>query len=219
MREEALTNDRCYHVLTRSIAGFKIFSSPANCKRFIETIAFYQHKPTGMRLSRFLESSPKIQQYYLMGKDKRVAIVSYCLMPTHVHLVLKQLDDDGILLFMKNCLESFSKYFNIKYKRNGPLWESRFKSIAIKSDEQLLHLTRYVHLNPVSAGIIEKPEDWKYSSYNDYILWDNSAGSLCDWSSLLEIKPNQYKDFVEERIGYQKQISKIKKLIIDGYSG
>ena len=70
---------------------------------------------------------------------------------------------------MRRLLNSYTRYFNEKIKRKGPLWEGRFKKVLVNSDEQLLHLTRYVHLNPVSAGIVEKPEDWPCSSYREYI--------------------------------------------------
>jgi len=221
MRREALVSNQVYHVLTRSIAGFRVFSSSSNCRRFVNTLLFYRQEPCGIRFSRFAESSVEIQKMYLADMKNRVSIVAYCLMPTHIHLILKQLAENGISLFMKNCLESFSKYFNTRYNRKGPLWESRFKSISVKTDDQLLHLTRYVHLNPVSAGIVEKPEDWDFSSYKKYLAVNKikRPGDLCDWDGLLEIRPNDYKKFVEERINYQRQISKIKKQLLDGYSG
>jgi putative transposase len=79
-------------------------------------------------------------------------------MPTHIHLVLRQLKDGGISKFMSNILNSYSRYFNIKHNRKGPLWEGRFRKVLVGSDEQLLHLTRYVHLNPVTACLVDKPK-------------------------------------------------------------
>ena len=219
MRKDTLVNNHVYHVFTRSIAGFKIFSSSSNCRRFVDTMAYYRHDPINTKFSRFKNLSAEGKLKHLAGVDNRVLIVAYCLMPTHIHLVLKQIKDDGIMLFMKNSLESFSKYFNVKYKRKGPLWESRFKNVPVKDDEQLLHLTRYVHLNPVSAGIIKKPEEWKYSSYKTYISKNGSDETMVGWGDLLEIDSAKYRNFVEERINYQKQISRIKKLLLDNYNG
>ncbi len=121
-------------------------------------------------------------------------------MPTHLHLILAQLKDEGISLFMQNLLNSYTRYFNVKNERVGPLWQGRFKSILIQSDEQLLHLTRYIHLNPTSQNLVEKPEDWKYSSSNEYLWREDDV--LCNFKENIKIDPNPYRKFVEERQDY-----------------
>ena len=122
-------------------------------------------------------------------------------------------NDEGISLYMKNLLNSYTRYFNTKTKRKGPLWQGRFKSVLIKTDEQLLHLTRYIHLNPTSEDLVEKPEDWPYSSYNEYLR--NSEEPLCSFSKYLDIEPKTYKEFVESRKDYQKRLSEIKHLLLE----
>jgi len=135
-------------------------------------------------------------------------------MPTHVHLILKQLTSDGISDFIGKVLNSYSKYFNTKHKRKGPLWEERFKNILVITDEQLLHLTRYLHLNPATALIVEKPEDWPYSSYCEYLGIGQGIG-LCKYQDILNINPKSYRKFVNDRISYQRELAKIKALITD----
>ena len=90
-------------------------------------------------------------------------------MPTHIHFVIEQKEKNAISFFMRKLLNSYAKYFNFKNHRKGPLWESRFKHVACETDEQLLHLTRYVHLNPVYHGFVEHPIEWKHSSFGDYV--------------------------------------------------
>ena len=90
-------------------------------------------------------------------------------MPTHFHLILRQNIDNGIFNFIGNLTSSYTRYFNLKHKRKGPLWESKFNNIKIENDEQLLHLTRYIHMNPTSAGIVNNQKESKWSSYNEYI--------------------------------------------------
>jgi putative transposase len=97
--------------------------------------------------------------------EQLVEVVAYCIMQTHFHLILKQVTEDGIAKFMGRILNGYSRYFNSLHSRVGPLWTGRFKNVLIRNDEHLLHLTRYIHLNPVSAGLVTKPEDWDYSSY------------------------------------------------------
>ena len=139
-------------------------------------------------------------------------------MPTHVHLILKQLEPDGISTFMRKVLDSFSKYFNIKSNRHGPLWESRFKDVLVTSDEQLLHLTRYLHLNPVSAGLVKRPEQWPFSSYGEYIS-KKTESNLCSWDGLFEFDSKRYEKFVHDRISYQRSLSRIKRLLNKNYTG
>ena len=148
---------------------------------------------------------------------KYVSITAYCLMPTHFHLILKQIAEDGITKYIANVLNSYSRYFNLSHQRKGPLWESHFKNVLIKTDEQILHLTRYIHLNPVSAGLVSKPEDWQHSSYLEYINCEKEE--LYSFSEVIDIAPSQYQKFVNDQIAYQKELSIIKSILIDDYSG
>lgn len=221
VRKIILEKNEVYHILTRTIAGFEILNNKKNCSRFLKTLKYYNNSRTIMRFSLFTELPPRKQAILSESapSEQLVQIIAYCLMPTHIHLVLKQLKEDSIVVFMKNALNSFTRYFNSKNKRRGPLWESRFKNVLVDDDEQLLHLTRYVHLNPVSAGLALKPEDWKYSSYNEYLGKLDVADCLCGWKDLIDIRKCQYKKFVDDRISYQKELSKIKKVLIEDYAG
>jgi putative transposase len=136
-------------------------------------------------------------------------------MPTHLHLVLKQLRAHGISQYIGRLLNSYSRYFNKRYERKGPLWESRFQSLLVESDEQLLHLTRYLHLNPVTAGLVESPETWEYSSYREYLGLVSKEEGACNYSGLLEIGPLAYQRFVCNRIDYQRKLARIKNLLIE----
>ncbi|MDO8579983.1 MAG: transposase, partial [Candidatus Omnitrophota bacterium] len=148
--------------------------------------------------------------HYEISSDPLVEIIAYCLMPTHIHLVLKQLKDNGISHFMRNIQNSYTHYFNERYKRKGPLWIGRFKNVLVESDSQLLHLTRYVHLNPSTAGLTRNPLDW-HSSYGEY-LNPKTNDRLCHWEELIDLSTSQYRAFVEERIDYQRELAFLKHL-------
>jgi putative transposase len=128
---------------------------------------------------------------------------------------MQQLREKGILRYMILLLNSYGHYFNKKYKRKGPLWESRFQNVLVDSDDQLLHLTRYVHLNPVTAELTNSPEAWAYSSYREYLGLVTPEAKLCDHSGMLEVKPLDYQRFVCNRIDYQRQLAWIKNLLIE----
>ena len=211
MTNDMFTEKEVYHVYNKSIAGFNIFNNDFDYLRFITTLQYYQIKNQPTTFSKFRERK---MHHLLVGDKKKnriVQLICYCIMPTHIHLVLAQLMDNGISKFMNNILNSYSHYFNIKYKRKGPLWESRSKKVLVKTDEQLLHLTRYIHLNPVTAYIVDKPDEWRYSSYNEYIS-NVSENRTCNYKELIDIKPDLYKRFVKDRISYQRELKFLSDL-------
>jgi len=208
-RKNPLVNDCLYHIYSKSIASFVIFNFTDDYKRMIKLIDFYRFQ-NNFRFS--MVNSGQIKNYSSFS-SKLVQIVAYCLMPTHIHLLLKQLECNGITKFMGNVLNSYSKYFNIKHKRKGPLWESHFKNALIESNEQLLHLTRYIHLNPTTAFLVNKPEDWQYSSYTEFLNTNNDR--LSEYEDILEINPQDYQLFVNDNLNYQRELAKIKKTVIE----
>ena len=212
-----LVNDQVYHVLNKSIAKFKIFNDDIDFNRIIEATIFYQSKnPDKFSVfNRQLNYKQKIKKLTCSDRKNQVEIIAYCFMPTHFHFILKQLKDNGISKFLNDILNSYTRYFNIKYKRKGPLWQGKTKKILVKSDEQLLHLTRYIHLNPTTSYLVGNPEDWAYSSYKEYIRIPGNHIRLCKFDNILDINTEEYKSFVIDTIDYQRDLKKIKDLILE----
>ncbi|RMG00715.1 MAG: hypothetical protein D6726_10860 [Nitrospirae bacterium] len=212
MRKQPLVTGSIYHVFNKSISGYRIFRTKKDYNRMLEMIKFYKYESPPVRFSAYINRKNKDSFFerYFTDREHLIEVIAYCLMPTHLHLVLKQLSDKGISVFMKNLLDSYTRYFNTKNNRKGPLWQGRFKSVLIEDDEQLLHLTRYIHLNPTSDDLVEKPEDWKYSSYNKYLC--KSEEGICNYSEYIEMEAGEYKRFVESRQDYQKSLNILKNL-------
>ncbi len=208
--------DEIYHVFNKSIAGFRIFNDSCEFTRMIYTIRYYQKEKPIIKFSQFLRfHKDNIETDIACAqKDKLVEIIAYCIMPTHLHFILMPLKEKSISSFMGNILNSYTRYFNIKYNRKGPLWEARSKKVIIKTDEQLLHLTRYIHLNPVTAYLVDKPENWPASSYREYLLTDDN-NKICNYATKLKIEPISYQRFVEDVISYQRKLAKIRKLVLE----
>ncbi len=118
---------------------------------------------------------------------------------------------------MAKILNSYTRYFNLTHKRKGPLWTGRFKNVAILRDEQLLHLTRYLHLNPVSANLVKRPDKWHFSSFIEYTGQEKDG--MCQFQDLIQISSKTYRKFVFNRASYQKELSKIKRVLIEDYTG
>jgi putative transposase len=212
IRKIFLLNGEVYHVCNKSIAGFRIFNSDKDYDRMLQLMEFYNNKDAPCSFSVY----KKLKNITFNASKKNVNIIAYCLMPTHIHLILKQSGDNGIEKFITKISQGYSQYFNAQHERNGPLWEGRFKNIMVKNDEQLLHLTRYVHLNPVTAFLVNDPYDWVYSSYKEYINSDRPKERLCYFDDLLKIDSNIYKKFVLDQIDYQRQLATIKNLALEG---
>lgn len=220
-RQIELVNSCIYHVFNRSAAGSIIFNDDQEYSRIRETSLFYQFSEPENKYSRYLKIAKKKEntddhtlECALGSRSKIVRIIAYCFMPNHYHFILKQMEDRGIEKFIGNIQNSYSRFFNTKHERRGPLWEGRFKNVLIETDEQLLHLTRYVHLNPMCSSLVKHPGKWQYSSYLEYVLPDINKKS-CDFSQDLSINPANYKEFVNCQLEYQKELPKIKHLTFE----
>jgi putative transposase len=217
MRKYPLLDDRVYHTFTKSIAGFEVFRNETDYQRMSSMLSYYKVENPPVRFSIYsdIKNKESFYQRHFNAQDNIVEIIAYCFMPTHIHLVLKQRKTDGISIFMGKILNSYTRYFNLKNKRKGPLWESKFKNVEVGTDEQLLHLTRYLHLNPVTANLVEDPQDWKYSSYNEYLGEQHVEKKMCAYSNLLHIVPEDYKKFVSSRKAYQRELAELKELLLE----
>ena len=221
-RKQPLEIGEAYHVLNKSIAGFKIFNSVSDYQRMLQALEYFSLAETTPKFSYFLtrakEAGKSFEQYldqcYPEPKN-HVQIVAYCLMPTHFHLILIPKRKDGVSRMMHNVLTSYSHYFNLRHKRKGPLWVGPFKNILVESDEQLWHLTRYIHLNPATARLVAKAEQWQFSSYHEYVTPSKVERPLCQYKTILEIKPRQYRSFVNDQADHQRELAKIKHLIAE----
>lgn len=140
---------------------------------------------------------------------------AYCMMTNHFHLLLET-SDIGPGKFMKQLASCYAIYFNRKYRFSGHLFEGRYKACLVKDDDYFLQSSRYIHLNPVKAGIVEHPEDYPWSSYRT-MLGMNDDKMTDIRRTLAYFRGNavmRYRDFVED-IGhkYVIQENEIKKSI------
>jgi len=206
-----------YHVFNKSIEKFKIFNSAAEYQRVIETMIYYQYTDIDSPYSTFINSAFIQTSGFINGlhaiyknSPKYVQLIAYCIMPTHFHIIIKQNSDNGIATFLRKWLNSYSRYFNLKHKRKGPLWSHHYKRVHITSDTQLLHETRYVHLNPTTNYLVSSPEEWKYSSFGEYIQPYKGRRRLCEFDEFIGMSPREYRRFVIEHIAEQREMKEIQ---------
>jgi len=216
VRTVVLATNEIYHVYNRSVANEEVFNSPKNIKRALDLISYYKCS-NKLRFSFFTKLDEESKSYYLeTNNNPLVEIYAYCLMPNHFHLLLKQLSDNGIEKFVGNFQNAFAKYYNIRKRRFGALFQRPFKAKHISSDEELLHLSRYIHLNPVTS-FLTRFEDLKNSPITSLPAYLGKSNRFTNIKVIVNIIKTQekYLKFLEDQIDYQRKLSKIRHLVIE----
>lgn len=221
-RKIPIASGEIYHVFNRSVARQPIFLTINDYKRAIECIKFYIHDNLPLRFSH-LNRLPIEQRDQIIKKiedsPKIVEIISFCLMSNHIHFLLKSLTENGIIKFMSNFQNSYAKYFNLKTDRNGTLFQPMFKAVRIEADEQLLHTSRYIHLNPLTAYLIKSMKDLEYYPWSSYPLYSNtnSSQNFITKEPILSFFKNisDFKKFTADQVDYQHKLDEIKHLIFE----
>src|SRR3989344_2556799 len=151
-----------YHVFNRGVEKRDIFLDQADHLRFLELLAYCMPKDniqsysTAKRLRSKTESAKE--------GEGLVDLLCYCLMNNHFHLLLRENIEGGITTYMKRILIGYSKYFNVRRDRSGSLFIHPFKAVLIDNDDQFLHVSRYIHLNPYVAHIAKTVSEYPWSS-------------------------------------------------------
>lgn len=157
----------------------------------------------------FIDDEDRNRFIYILGKMKEnnsYYLYAYCLMDNHVHLLVKE-GEDSISRTMKRVGVTYAYYFNRKYVRVGHLFQDRFRSEAIEDDLYLLSASRYIHNNPVKANIVKTPGEYRWSSYNDYLVRNNTKMNLLDKEILLGLFSDEEESALRQFIEFTNMAS------------
>lgn len=216
-----LVTREIYHLYNRTVGNEEIFLSTQkrNTARALEVIDYYRF-PQELRFSKFQAlPADKREKYQILfrAKEPLVEIYAYALMPNHYHLLLRQMTDAGIRIFTANFQNSLAKFYNLKIERRGTLFVHPFKARRIETDEDFIHIYRYIHLNPVTSYLFEPDKliDSQLTSYNWYMNEDrNRFISLGHLMGMFKSR-GEYRDFVTNQAGYQRELQNIKRLTLE----
>lgn len=213
-------NEAYYHVFNRGVDRRVTFTSSHNYQRALDLLYYYQFVYTPLRFSHYTRLNDNRKQdidLQMYSGGKKVHVVAYCLMPNHYHLLIKQKEEKGISLFISEFQNAYTRYFNLINKRTGFLFQSAFKAVYVESDMQLLHLTRYIHLNPATANIISlnNIDKYQWSSYLTYIKHQPNNIVHADgvYDVLAQVK--DYKSFVNDNAAYTKELNCIRHISLE----
>ena len=240
-RKEQFINNEIYHTVLRGIDENLIFKDIDDYYRGIFSIyEFNNSNPVSIKERRKARIRiKKIQaargrtsdaEPIIDEREKFIEVLAFCLMPNHIHLLVKQLKDNGITEFMRKEGTGLGGYLNRKYNRKGHVFQNSFSAVHIKNDEQLKTVFVYIHTNPISLiepkwkeigikdpeKVIEFLENYKWSSYPDYIGKKNFP-SVTERKFISEIMGGEQscKDFVENWVRYKREIKEFANLTLE----
>lgn len=154
-----------YHIYNRGVDKALVFRENKDYKTFLAFLKVYITAP-----DESLKSPPsrKLKNYF-----GEIELLSYCLMPNHFHILVKQNTDRGIDHFMRSLSTKYVRYFNTHYHRIGPMFQGPYKAVRIRNEYQFIYLSKYIHRNPLELlPYKESPRrlrDYAYSSYRNYL--------------------------------------------------
>jgi putative transposase len=189
-RGDAFVPGHYYHIYNRGAGKGPIFFNPGNYEHLLRLIKQYQ------------------RQY-------GATLIAYCLMPNHYHFLLRQESEQPLSKFINVLFNAYVQAVNRQQERKGTLFEGRFRHVWVDREEYLIHLCRYIHLNPVKAGLVPDPGDWAYSNYLEWIK--RRAGTLKDGAFIHERfpTPEAYQQFVADGLDEERTHGFIARYVWD----
>lgn len=233
-RKEQFFTDGIYHVILRGLDDNLIFKDVNDYYRGIFSIYEFNNdnriEIRKRREERKREKARGVPDSATDKRDKLAEVLLFCLMPNHVHLLLKQLKDGGVVKFMNKIGSGYAGYFNRKYQRKGYVFQNRFRSVFIRNDNQLQTIFRYIHANPISLiepgfkenginnpkGATKFLESYKWSSYQDYIGIKNFP-SVTERDFLAETigGPINCKEALKNWVDHKARIERHQEILLD----
>jgi REP element-mobilizing transposase RayT len=191
-RATPLVAGQYYHIYNRGNNRQPVFFERENYLFFLQRVRKYLLGESHAQTSEVFKTSDVSVS---MTSEVWVTIIAYCLMPNHFHLLVCA-QDDRLSRHMQRFLISYTKAINRRCRRVGSLFQGQFQAAHVDRNEYLLHLSRYIHLNPVKARLVKRPEDWEFSSYRDYIGLRRGTLPRPDVVLLQFPTPSAYQEFV-----------------------
>ncbi|MBI2023583.1 transposase [Candidatus Giovannonibacteria bacterium] len=202
MRKSSFVEGEFYHIYSHSIGNLDLFTSSRDYSRFLSALFAANGKREIYHLdrSRGLNLVSDIRDGKINIGESLVDIIGFCLMPNHFHLILRELSDGNISIFMHRILVSYSKYYNLKYERRGHVFERTFDAKHLHDDEYLMRALAYVNLNPEDLKQWRRKEvKYPWSSFQDYTE-ENRWGGLLKTKFMLDYFNSskiELKEFIE----------------------
>jgi putative transposase len=201
-RRVPIVPDSYYHIYNRGVSKQVIFKDRADYLRFIELL-YISNTSHAVNIRDIRKTHTSVFDYE--RENQLVAIGAYCLMPNHFHILMTPVIENGVETFMRKVSTGFSMYFNKRHEHTGVLFEGRYKSRYIDTDEYLRYIFSYIHLNPlklidsewkekglrdVKSGL-KYLEEYRYGSYYDFVVSSRVESKILTLRKFPEYFPNK----------------------------
>ncbi|MEA1926292.1 MAG: transposase [Patescibacteria group bacterium] len=208
MRKTVFAKGEYYHIYNRGVDKRKVFMDSKDYSRFLKSMKEFNNN-----LTREGRKQSEKQSEFDSERAELVDIIVYCLNPNHYHFILKQREENGVVKFMQKLGTGYTNYFNKKYDRSGALFQGKFKSIHIDSNEYLLYLSAYINKNHFIHSYKEK--EWIYSSELDYTGKRNY--NLCKKDIILKQFRNgkEYQEFMDKNATYLRGKKRMGEYLLE----
>ena len=218
MIKPVFVDNRIYHIYNRGVEKRNVFLDKQDHFRFVHDLFEFNDEAPAINIYYKL---PQLQSYEVelrkignkieerQPRNLLVEILSFCLMPNHFHLLIKQKVDGGVIQFMQKLGTGYTNYFNKKYKRVGSLFQGRFKAVLVEEEAHFIHLPYYIHLNPLDL----KFPEWRNKEIRNYkevmkFLENYRWSSFLDYLGKKNFPSVTQREFLNEFFGGLKQYKK-----------
>ncbi len=202
MRRIRLASGEYYHLYNRGVSKQVIFHNIADYNRFLFLILYFQSEANFPQIGRLVKDF--VQHRVLdiaeeVIKRRIVELTTFCIMPNHFHLIIKELKEGGISTYMQRVLNAYAKYYNTKYTKSGHVFQGPYGVVYIEDDRQLLYLSAYIHRNSREISKWFNREDqYPWSSYQDFVEENRWRNLLLPQIILEQFKnKDKYREFIK----------------------
>ncbi len=214
LRKTEFAPNEHYHLCVRGNNKQPIFRSNADRARLLFLITHLQSPENFSQINRIVTNYSKTHTWNInettfanIISTRYVALEAFAFMTNHIHLAIREVEEQGTTRYMQRVLNAYAKYFNTKYETVGHVFQGPYRAVHIEDNDQLLYLSTYIHRNPRELlGVRGKEHQYEWSSYQDY-LGQNRFGDLLDRSLVLDqfSSPREYKQFTDSSIAKDEQ--------------
>lgn len=228
-RNKIFQSNSVYHIYNKGIDGRIVFQDEVDFVYFEKLLARYLGEWRPVHNTRYKSEKPYLaRRKQEMNLHGQVSLIAYCLMPNHFHLLVRQQDASGITKLIRRVLTNYVMYFNQRHSRRGMLFEGPYRAVMVEESDQILAVSRLIHLNavnktikrfgPVETITTSSPEQYMYSSYRDYLgpdvrEWIAVSENLNSWDPLLLETGLSYRQYVA--IARRETDGVLEKYILD----
>lgn len=205
-----LSVNSVYHIYNRGNNKEKIFCDEQDYRAFLFRLGLALGIDIDDLNKSVLTKSPKSRIRITKLIEGLFKLHAFCLMPNHFHLLIEQCSDIPISMLMKKMCTSFAMYVNKKYKRVGYVFQDRFKSVIIENNSQFIWTISYIHMNPVKSCLVANPDEYKWSSYNDFAR-DRDTPIVS--KNLVGLIFNTKEAFIKETLALAKNVTMSRSVL------